>query len=57
MAHRATAAHAQAMPDAAGKLADMVVLEKDLHKVAPRDISMTKVKLTMMNGGVTYRAK
>ena len=38
-----------------GKLADIVVLEKDLHKVAPSKISTTKVKLTMMNGRITYR--
>ena len=40
-----------------GKLADIVVLEKDLYKIPPRDISTTKVKLTMMNGNVTYRAE
>jgi predicted amidohydrolase YtcJ len=40
-----------------GKLADIVVLEKDLHKIPPSDISTTKVKLTMMNGNVTYRAE
>ena len=40
----------------AGKLADIVVLEKDLYKIPPRDISTTPVKLTMMNGKFTYRA-
>ncbi len=40
-----------------GKLADIVVLEKDLHKIPPSDISTTKVKLTMMNGNVTYKAE
>jgi len=40
-----------------GKLADIVVLEKDLHKIAPTEISATKVKLTMMNGRITYRAQ
>jgi len=40
-----------------GKLADIVVLEKDLYKIPPADISTTKVKLTMMNGNVTYRAE
>ena len=39
-----------------GKLADIVVLEKDLHQMAPSEISTTKVKLTMMNGQITYRA-
>jgi predicted amidohydrolase YtcJ len=33
-----------------------VVLEKDLHKIPASDISTTKVKLTMMNGNLTYRA-
>jgi len=37
-----------------GKLADIVVLEKDLYKIPASDISTTKVKLTMMNGKVTY---
>ena len=37
-----------------GKLADIVVLEKDLYKIPPSDISTTKVKLTMMNGKITY---
>ncbi len=40
-----------------GKLADIVVLEKDLHKIPPSDISTTKVKLTMMNGNITYRGR
>jgi len=40
-----------------GKLADIVVLEKDLHKSAPSEISTTKVKLTMMNGKITYQAQ
>ena len=38
-----------------GKLADIVILEKDLHKITPGEISTTKVKLTMMNGKVTYQ--
>ncbi len=40
-----------------GKLADFVVLENDLYKIPASDISTTKVKLTMMNGKVTYRAE
>jgi len=39
-----------------GKLADMVVLEKDLHHIAPSEISTTQVKMTMMNGKITYQA-
>ena len=41
----------------AGKLADIVVLEKDLHRIPASDISTTKVKMTMMNGKITYQAK
>lgn len=37
-----------------GKLADLVVLEKDLYKIAPSEISTTRVKLTMMNGRITF---
>jgi Amidohydrolase family len=40
-----------------GKGADIVVLEKDLYKIPTADISTTKVKLTMMNGNVTYSAQ
>ncbi|MFO1414279.1 MAG: amidohydrolase [Burkholderiales bacterium] len=39
----------------AGKLADIVVLARDLHKIAPQEISTTKVELTMMNGKITHR--
>ncbi len=39
-----------------GKLADLVVLENDLYKIPPSEISTTNVKLTMMNGNVTYQA-
>jgi predicted amidohydrolase YtcJ len=38
-----------------GKLADIVILDKDLYKIAPKHISTTKVDLTMMNGRITYR--
>lgn len=38
-----------------GKLADIVVIDKDLHKLAPGDISSAKVQFTMMNGRITYR--
>lgn len=36
-------------------MTDIVVLEKDLHKIAPSEISTTKVKMTMMNGRITHR--
>ena len=38
-----------------GKLADIVVIDKDLHRIAPREISTTKVNFTMMNGKITHR--
>jgi predicted amidohydrolase YtcJ len=38
-----------------GKLADIVILERDLHDIPPREISTTKVDLTMMNGRITHR--
>ncbi len=40
---------------AVGKLADLVVLEKDLHAVAPEAIGEVRVQLTMMNGRITHR--
>ena len=41
----------------AGKLADFVVLSKDLLAIPPADILKTKVLLTMMGGKETYRDK
>ena len=41
----------------AGKLADIVVLEKDLYAISPSEISTTKVKLTMMNGKITFEQR
>ena len=38
-----------------GKLADLVVIDKDLHKIAVNEISTTKIDLTMMNGKITHR--
>ena len=37
------------------KLADMVVLEKDLHDISASEISTTKVNLTMINRKITHR--
>ena len=37
-----------------GKLADLVVLDKDLTTIPPSEIHQTNVKLTMMNGVVRY---
>lgn len=38
-----------------GKLADLVVIDKDLHGLPPDEISNVKVDLTMMNGKITHR--
>ena len=40
-----------------GKLADLVVLEKNLFEVAPQDIHKTKVLMTVMNGRVTHEQR
>ena len=37
-----------------GKLADLVVLEKNLFEVAPYEVHRTKVLMTVMNGNVTH---
>jgi predicted amidohydrolase YtcJ len=38
-----------------GKLADLVVLSKDILAIPPQEIPTTKVLLTVMGGRVTYR--
>jgi predicted amidohydrolase YtcJ len=38
-----------------GKLADLVVLERNLFEVSPHEIGKVKVQLTMMDGRVTHR--
>jgi len=40
-----------------GKYADLVILEKNLFDVAPRDIAEVKVVATMMDGKFTYQTK
>ena len=39
----------------AGKLADLIVLDQDLFKIAPSEIHKTKVLLTMVGGKVVYQ--
>jgi predicted amidohydrolase YtcJ len=39
-----------------GKLADLIVLDQDLFKVAPGEIHKTKVLLTMVGGKVVYQS-
>ena len=40
----------------AGKLADLIVLDQDLFKIAPSEIHKTKVLLTMVGGKVVYQS-
>jgi predicted amidohydrolase YtcJ len=40
-----------------GKLADLIVVEKNLFDISLSEISSTKVNLTMMNGKITYAAQ
>ena len=60
-AHTTGAAHGMAMENKIGsietdKMADLVVLEKNLFDVEPEDIAKTEVVYTMMNGKLTYDA-
>ncbi|MGJ5133499.1 amidohydrolase family protein [Bradyrhizobium oligotrophicum] len=40
-----------------GKLADLVVLEKNLFEVAPQDIHKTKMMMTVMDGRIRHERK
>lgn len=40
-----------------GKLADMVVLSKDISKVAPKEILKTEIEMTIVGGRIVYRRK
>jgi predicted amidohydrolase YtcJ len=37
-----------------GKLADMVILSRDIFKIDPKDIESAKVVLTIVDGRVVY---
>lgn len=52
----AFASHEEAIKGSvtAGKLADLVVLDKNIRKASPRDILATKVRLTIFNGKIIY---
>ena len=39
-----------------GKLADLIVIQQDIFKIEPSDISKTEVLLTMVGGKVVYQA-
>jgi predicted amidohydrolase YtcJ len=38
-----------------GKLADIVVLARDITKLAPEDVLQTRVDITIVEGQVAYR--
>jgi len=40
-----------------GKLADLVVLDKDIFSIPPREVLTTSVVMTVMDGKVVYRKK
>ena len=40
-----------------GKLADLVILSRDIFKIDPKDIEKVKVVTTIMDGRVVYEAK
>ncbi len=42
---------------APGKLADLIVLDRDIYQVSPSDIDKARVVLTMMDGRVVYESK
>ena len=42
---------------AVGKLADVVVLEKDITKIPPETIGATKVRWTIVSGAIVYENK
>ena len=38
-----------------GKLADFLILDRDIMKVAPQEVIGTKIKLTILNGEIVHR--
>jgi predicted amidohydrolase YtcJ len=54
--HAAFAAHAETLTGSieAGKLADLVVLSRDIMRVPPRDILTTTVRMTIVGGEIVY---
>jgi hypothetical protein len=40
-----------------GKLADLIIVDRDIFKIAPREIAQTKVLLTMVGGKPVYTSK
>jgi predicted amidohydrolase YtcJ len=44
------------MAIAPGKLADLVILTRDIFKIDPNEIDQVKVVMTIMDGRVVYEA-
>ena len=40
-----------------GKVADLVILSRDIFQIDPKEIEKTKVVMTIMDGRVVYEAK
>jgi predicted amidohydrolase YtcJ len=55
--HAAFAAHAETLTGSieSGKLADLLVLSRDIMRVPPRDILTTSVRLTIVAGEIVYQ--
>lgn len=56
--HAAYASHAETQTGSieVGKLADLVVLSKDIMRVPPREILTTTVRMTIVGGAVVYQS-
>jgi hypothetical protein len=54
--HAAYAAFAEMLTGSieSGKLADLLVLSKDVMRVSPRDILTTTVRMTIVGGEIVY---
>ena len=54
--HAAFAAHAETLTGSieAGKLADLLVLSKDIMRVPPKDILTATVRMTIVGGQIIY---
>ena len=55
----AFAAHADTLTGSieSGKLADLLVLSKDIMRVAPREILTTTVRMTIVGGETVYESR
>ena len=42
---------------AVGKLADVVILDRDIYKISPPEIEQARVVLTLMDGHIVYEMR